>query len=139
MVQYGNEGKATPYLQRSYDLGQFMAVNGAPLERHHAAKHLFFKTVSVNAFMHLTRLSLWQAENVLESKTYTFEYAITMLHQFQVIYKQLARVMQETITVGSVAGGREDREVLNEFKSGISGYRSAIRQTSTKGSIASHL
>ena len=41
--------------------------------------------------------------------------------------------------VESAVGGREDREVLTEFKSGSSGYRNASRRTSTKGSIVSHL
>ena len=41
--------------------------------------------------------------------------------------------------VESVAGGREGRDALNEFKNGSSGYRSVIRQTSMKGSIAFHL
>jgi hypothetical protein len=39
----------------------------------------------------------------------------------------------------SVAGGREGRSALNEFKNGSSGYRSVTRQTSMKGSIALHL
>ena len=39
--------------------------------------------------------------------------------------------------VESVAGGREGRDALKEFKNGSSGYRSVIRQTSMKGSSVS--